>query len=608
MLPTVFDIATLQALYRDGRLTPLQMVEEVLRRIASSKDAAVWISRVADDDLRGAARALMAGPGPGADQPLWGVPFAVKDNIDCAGLDTTAACPAFAYPVAEDASVVARLRAAGALLVGKTNLDQFATGLNGTRSPYGAPRCVFDARYISGGSSSGSAVAVAAGQVAFALGTDTAGSGRVPAAFNNLVGVKPTRGLLPLRGVVPACLSLDCVSVLATTAADADQVRRIAQGVDAQDPYSRIAPQRRLPQSGFRFGVLPQAEREFFGDGTAAALYAQAIERMQALGGIAQEFDYTPFREAAALLYSGPWVAERLEPLRGFMRGHAAEMDPSVRSIIEGAQRLDAAEVFAGMHRLQALRRRADADWSRLDLLLLPTAPQQFTVEQMRADPLVLNARLGLYTNFVNLLDCCAVAVPAGFLPAGLPFGVTLIAPAFTDDALASLAARLHHATACGLGADRAVAVPAPPTTIPEPDGRLVIAVVGAHLSGMPLNHELSNNAGLLLRQCRTAPDYRLYVLPATVPKKPGLLHAPGHVGPGIELELWSLPAEAFGRFVARIPSPLGVGKLKLDDGSEATGFLCEPHALSGAEEITRFGGWRTYIASLKKPAAALAG
>ena len=599
-LPAMLDMASLQRLYREGGATPPQVVEEVLRRIDAGGDDAVWISRVAADSLRAAARELMASGGPDAQRPLWGVPFAVKDNIDCAGLDTTAACPAFRYTPALDAPVVARLRAAGALLVGKTNLDQFATGLNGTRSPYGAPRSVFDSRYISGGSSSGSAVAVAAGQVSFALGTDTAGSGRVPAAFNNLVGVKPSRGLLPVRGMVPACRSLDCVSVLAATVADADRVRRIAEGPDGQDPYSRRGTQRFLPANGFRFGVLAPADREFFGDAAAARLYEQAAVRLQALGGTAVEFDFAPFRETAALLYNGPWVAERLEPLREFVRDHAGEMDPAVRSIIEGAARFDAADAFGGLHRLQVLRARVAREWSRLDLLLLPTAPTQYTVEQMLRQPLLLNSRLGIYTNFVNLLDCCAVAVPAGFGEGGLPFGVTLVAPAFTDDALAGLAARLHHTAACGLGIDRGAPVPEPEAAALS---GTVLAVVGAHLSGMPLNHELTACGGRLLRTCRTAPDYRFYVLPDTVPPKPGLVRDPGYRGPGIELELWALPADAFGAFVARIPAPLGIGKLRLEDGSEASGFLCEKYAVAGAEEITHWGGWRSFIArSDRKP------
>jgi allophanate hydrolase len=600
MLPKILTIADLQRRYRSGALTPLQVVDAVLVRIAEDADPAVWISRVPAEALRAAAHALMAGAGPSDAQPLWGIPFAVKDNIDCADLPTTAACPAFSYQPTVDATVVARLRAAGALLVGKTNLDQFATGLNGTRSPFGAPRSVFDGRYISGGSSSGSAVAVASGMVAFALGTDTAGSGRVPAAFNNLIGVKPSRGLLSAAGVVPACRSLDCVTVLAATAADADCVRRLAQGFDDGDPYSRLGVQRPLLPPGFRFGVLAAEQREFFGDAEAERLYDAAIERMHALGGVPVVFDYTPFAEAAALLYAGPWVAERFAPLRGFIETQAVAMEPTVLRIIAGAAQFDAAAAFSGFYQLQALRRRADAEWSRLDLLLLPTAPTIYTVEQLRAEPLLLNTRLGHYTNFVNLLDCCAVAAPAGFRDDGLPFGVSLIAPAFADDALAALAGALHQAGDGGLGVDRTAAIPAPAVPVAaSDDNTVVIGVVGAHLSGMPLNRELTAAGGTLVRSCRTAPDYRLYVLPDTVPKKPGLQREPGFIGPGIEVELWRLPVAAYGAFVARIPAPLGVGKWQLDDGESVSGFLCEAHALVGATEVTHYGGWRAYIAAI---------
>ncbi|MES2490401.1 MAG: allophanate hydrolase [Pseudomonadota bacterium] len=599
MLPQILTISDLQTRYREGSLTPLQLIEDVLQRIAASTDKAVWISRVSDVALRDAAQALMKAGAPSANQPLWGIPFAVKDNIDCAGLDTTAACPSFAYRPQEDAAVVARLRAAGALLIGKTNLDQFATGLNGTRSPYGAPRSVFDSRYISGGSSSGSAVAVAAGQVCFSLGTDTAGSGRVPASFNNLIGIKPTKGLLPTHGVVPACRSLDCVTVFAATAADADQVRRVAQGDDARDPYARTAPQRSLPVAGFRFAVLPVAQREFFGDGEAARLYAESIERLKGLGGVAVEFDYTPFRDAASLLYSGGFVAERLEPLREFIHGRSAEMDATVYRIISGAARFTAADLFADITTLTALRRKTDSAWTQFDLMLLPTSPTTYRVDEMQADPVQLNSRLGLYTNFVNLLDCCAVAVPAGFRGNGLPFGVSLIAPAFADDALAALAERLHRSGQFGLGVDRKATILESTMSISVPaDDRIVIAVVGAHLTGMPLNHELTGPGGTLVRKARTTKNYRFYVLPNTTPKKPGLVYAPDAEGPGIELELWSLPAAAFGQFVARIPSPLGIGKLKLEDGTEVSGFLCEAYAVAGAQEITSLGGWRAYIAN----------
>ena len=591
MLPVIADLARLRTLYEQGA-APSEIIEEVIARCAAYEDSAVWIARVPESELRAAARALERLPGP--RPPLWGIPFAVKDNIDCVGLPTSAGCPAFAFAPQADAPVVARLKQAGALLVGKTNLDQFATGLNGTRSPYGSPHSVFSAAHISGGSSSGSAVAVAAGLVSFALGTDTAGSGRVPAAFNNIVGVKPTRGLLSTRGVVPACRSLDCVSLFAATAAEADELRRIAQGFDPEDPFSREDVARPLPQSGWRFGVLRAADREFFGDSEAARLYEEAIARLETLGGTASPVDYGLFREAAALLYDGPFVAERLAAIGPFLAEHGDEVEPAVRSIIESARRFDAADAFRGLYRLAELRRAAEAQWSNLDFLLLPTAPTIYTIAEMHADPVRLNARLGLYTNFVNLLDCCAIAVPAGFRRDGLPFGVSLIAPAFNDQALAHIAALLQADTSFGLGKDRQAAAPARGIPMQTPT-LLPLLVLGAHLSGMPLNHELRAAGGVLQRACRTAPGYRLFVLPGAKPPKPGLLRAPDLDGPGIEGEIWGLPPEAFARFVAAIPAPLGIGKVMLEDGSSVSGFLAEPYALSGAQEITELGGWRRY-------------
>ena len=452
MLPEVLDIATLQRGYREGRWTPREVLHEVMQRIAKG-DPAAWICTIAPERIEALVADL--GPTPDPSRPLWGVPFAVKDNIDVQGLPTTAACPAYAYRPDADATVIARLRAAGAVPVGKTNLDQFATGLNGTRSPHGAPRCVFDGDYVSGGSSSGSAVAVASGQVAFALGTDTAGSGRVPAAFNNLVGIKPSRGLLSTRGVVPACRSLDCVTVLALDVTDADTVMSAARGYDADDPYSRTAASRSLPTTGLRCGVLSPVEREFHGDAGAASLYAQAIAALAPLGVAVREFDYAPFRESAALLYEGPWPAERLAAIEPFLRDHAKEIEPTVRGIIGNGRRVSGADVFRGLHDLERLRRLCEQQWQDLDCLLLPTAPTIYTVEQMRADPIRLNSRLGLYTNFVNLLDCCAVATPAGFRSDGLPFGVSLVAPAFADTDLARLAGRLHAAIGDGRGIAR---------------------------------------------------------------------------------------------------------------------------------------------------------
>ncbi|MBJ7418512.1 MAG: allophanate hydrolase, partial [Niveispirillum sp.] len=456
-----------------------------------------------------------------------GYPLCRQGQYDAGGIPTTAACPAFAFTPASDSTVVAKLRAAGAILVGKTNLDQFATGLNGTRSPYGAPRCVFNSDYISGGSSSGSAVVVAHGQVAFALGTDTAGSGRVPAAFNDLVGIKPSKGLLSTSGLVPACRSQDCITVLAHDVADGDLVRRVAEGFDAADPFSRPVQTRPLRLSGFRFGVLAGAEKEFLGDHAAAALYDAAVERLVSLGGTAVPFDYKPLRECAHLLYGGPWVAERLAAIEEFFEGQADAMDPTVRAIIAGAEGKTAVEAFVGQYSLAFYTQEIARIWSDLDLLLLPTTPTIYTVADMLADPVRLNSNLGRYTNFVNLLDCAAVAVPAGFRPNGLPFGVTLIGPAFTDNGLAVLASRLH-----GKGEIMPTA----------PADWLPIVVVGAHLSGMPLNQELTSVGGIKLGDVRTAPDYRFYALAGTVPPKPGLVREPGFAGPGIVAEEWALP------------------------------------------------------------------
>jgi len=595
MLPTILDLTSLRAAYEAGT-TPLDVVETVIARRATSKDPAIFITPTPDETLRAEARALVARAPTPNSLPLWGIPFAVKDNIDVAGLPTTAACPAFAYHPEKDATVVARLRAAGAIVIGKSNLDQFATGLNGTRSPHGAPRSVFNADYVSGGSSSGSAVAVASGLAAFALGTDTAGSGRVPAAFNNLVGIKPTPGLLSNTGAVPACKSVDCITIFAATVGDGVAIRKIAEGFDATDAFSRRASPTSLPAIGLRVGVLDGAEQEFFGDANVEALYDQAIDRARSLGATIVPFDYAPFREAAALLYDGPWVAERLAAVEDFLASHPGDFDPTVRAIIEGAKGKTAVDAFNGRYRLEELRRKTELEWVKADLLLLPTAPTTYKVADMLADPIVLNGRLGRYTNFVNLLDCAAIAVPAGFGDNGLPGGVTLIAPAFTDDALAPVADALHRAAAAGMGVDRTTALPQQSRVAAPEDDSVAIAVVGAHLTGMPLNHELTTLGGSLVKTCRTAGDYRLFVLPNTAPQKPGLLREPGHEGNGLEIEVWALPPDGFGRFVARIPAPLGIGKVTLEDGSDVSCFLCEAYAVKDAEEITGLGGWRNYI------------
>jgi allophanate hydrolase len=592
-LPWILDLASLRGLY-EGGVSPLDMVEALIARLDAATDPAIFISRASSEQLRAAAADLLARAPQPNSLPLWGVPFAVKDNIDAAGFATTAACPAFAYSPAEDAVVVARLRAAGAIVIGKTNLDQFATGLNGTRSPYGAPRSVFNSDYVSGGSSSGSAVTVAAGLAAFALGTDTAGSGRVPAAFNNIVGIKPSPGRVPNTGVVPACRSVDVVTVFAANVADGVAVRSVMDGYDIGDPFSRHAASASLPANP-RVGVLMHKGKEFYGNSAYAALYEDAIERARTLGAEIVEFDYAPFREAAALLYQGPWVAERLAAIKAFFASHADAMDPTVKTIVGGAEKFSAVDAFEGRYELGRLKQLTLPEWAKVDMLLLPTSPDIQTVAAMKADPIALNSRFGLFTNFANLLDCSAIAVPGGFTADGLPFGVMLIAPQDCDDALAPFANAMHQAAATGSGLDRAKAVP---DVAPPASDRIEIAVVGAHLTGMPLNRELTTLGGTLVEETRTAPGYRFFALKGTVPPKPGLQRAPEVDGPGIVVEIWSLPAAGFGTFVSKIPSPLGVGKLVLVDGRHVTGFLCEAAALADAEEITHFRGWRAYIAS----------
>ncbi|MBI1182396.1 MAG: allophanate hydrolase [Alphaproteobacteria bacterium] len=599
------QIEDLLAAYRDGSATPEQVVDDVYDRIEAWGDEAVWISLVPREEAVAKARALPARPEGIDGLALYGVPFAVKDNIDCAGLPTTAACPDYAYQPWENATAVQRLLDAGAILIGKTNLDQFATGLNGTRSPYGAPRCVFDRDYISGGSSSGSAVAVAAGMVSFALGTDTAGSGRVPAALNNIVGVKPTKGLLSTAGVVPACRSLDCVTVFSFSVGDANRVRHIAQANDGDDPYGRTMAPRPLPLRGFRFGILAEEDRVFFDDRDSAGLYDRACERLASLGGQAVAFDYQPFGAAAALLYEGPWVSERLAAIQTFFNTNPMAVHPVVRQIVRGARQFTGVDVFEGQYRLKALERVAAREWEKFDFMLLPTCPTTYRVSEMEADPIQLNANLGVYTNFVNLLDCCGIAVPAGKRRDGLPLGVTLIGPAFADDSLAVLADRLHRALVETAGATGELLSTRSLVPEPAPEAYVDLAVVGAHLRGMPLHHQLTELEARFVRACRTAPDYRLFALPNTEPAKPGLIREPGYEGKGIEVEVWRLTEPAFGRFVGRVPSPLGIGTVELEDGLGVKGFLCEDWAVRGAEDITAYGGWKAYCTALTMGKAA---
>ena len=534
--------------------------------------------------------------------PLAGLLFAVKDNMNVAGMATTAGCPAFGFKPDEHAVVVHKLLAAGATLVGKTNLDQFACGLNGTRSPYGPVPNAFNANYVSGGSSSGSAYVVATGQVDFALGTDTAGSGRVPAGLNNIVGLKPSKGLVSTRGVVPAAQSVDCVSIFARTTELAAQVLDVLAGYDRQDPYSRqLELNAQLWGARFRFGVPSTCK--FFGDALAEAAFDQGIQQLKALGGSPISIDYTPLAKAADLLYNSALVAERYAAIRPFFDAHETEVMEPVRSIIARGRDYSAADLYAAQTLLRSYGQQAGAMWNDIDVLLVPTAPTHYRLAQMQADPVVLNRNLGEYTNFVNLLDYAAIAIPSSIRADGLPFGVTLIGPCGSDWQLADLGQRLHHSTGLKQGftsSNLPVAQSIRAQTAIKNEVTIPVAVVGAHLTGMPLNGQLLERGAQLAQTTTTASHYRLYALPDTTPPKPGLQRVASG-GAAIAVEVWDVPVAQVGSFLALIPAPLGLGKVELADGSWVTGFICEGFAFDAAQDVTPFGGWRAYMQSLKK-------
>ncbi len=597
------SLSTLRARYLQGTLTPLQLVEQLHAQM-QAEDAAldrhIWIRRLTLDEMRGYAQAL-AGRDP-RTLPLYGIPFAIKDNIDLAGVPTTAACPDFAYMPERSATVVQRLIDAGAIPVGKTNLDQFATGLVGVRSPYGACRNALNPEYVSGGSSSGSAVAVALGLASFSLGTDTAGSGRVPAMLNNLIGLKPSCGRLSGTGMVPACRTLDTISIFALTAADAAQVLAVAEGEDASDPYSKPMPPAGYnfgAAASFRFGVPRAEDLEFHGNAEGPALFAQAVEQLKALGGVPVEVDLRPFRAVATLLYEGPWVAERYAAIRPFIEKQPQALHPVTRVITEQGIRFSAPDTFEALYKLKALEKQTRGVWQGIDCLLTPTASNAYTIAAVQADPVRLNSNLGHYTNFVNLLDLSAVAVPTGMMPMGIPFGVTLVARSGQDLPLLTLAARLHAHTLPTVGATPHA--PHRPGALPDAalfsSGQVQVAVCGAHLSGLPLNHQLTQRGARLVRTVRSAPLYRFYCLPGGPVQRPGLVRV-GQGGAAIEMEVWELPASEFGSFVAGIPAPLGIGTVALEDGSSVQGFICEAYAVAGAQDISHYGGWRAYLAS----------
>ncbi|RYY01585.1 MAG: allophanate hydrolase [Gammaproteobacteria bacterium] len=579
--------------YRSQTITASDALHSLRSQLDSNDPA--WIYILSTDELNAQIAALTS-----TDLPLYGVPFAVKDNIDVAGVPTTAACPAFTYIPSADATTVALLKKAGAIVIGKTNLDQFATGLVGTRSPYGAVPNSFKADYISGGSSSGSGVTVARGLVPFSLGTDTAGSGRIPAGFNNIVGLKPTKGRFSTSGVVPACRSLDCVSIFALTVNDAEIVANVMTAFDATDGFSRTALSAPIYFSSKpKFGV--PLNPEWFGDHEAEAAWNVSLEKFMSLGAELIPIDFTPMFTLAQLLYGGPWVAERHAAVAKFMAEHARDMNSVVRSIIEKAVNFSATDTFVAEYQRADLARDIQLLMKNVDALLVPTSPRHPTTAAVDADPILVNSQLGTYTNFVNLADCSALALPSVIRKDGLPFGITLIAPAWQDAALAKFGKIWQTNADLNLGTSNRKA----PTVISKniaPEGYVRLAVVGAHLTGMPLNVQLQERNAIFVESTLTANTYRLFALPNTTPPKPGLIRGrAGETGAEIIVELWDVPLEKFGSFVALIPAPLGIGTLTLEDGREVKGFICEGAAVEGATDITHLGGWRAYIKSLQK-------
>lgn len=563
----------------DTGATPADIVREVYRCIDAVADPAIFIHLRSMDDVIAEAEAL---PARSDAQPLWGVPFVAKDNIDVAGIPTTAACPAYAYTPEEDAFVVAKLRAAGALVIGKTNLDQFATGLVGVRSPYGVPKNAVDPEIVPGGSSSGSGVAVGHGFVTFSLGTDTAGSGRVPAALNNIVGLKPSLGALSATGVVPACRTLDTISIFASHVSDAFAAFQVACAEDAQDAYSKkiAAGQLSAAPTTFKVGVPDANSRIFFDDEVQAASFEDSLDKLKSHGATIVELDFSPFYAVAEMLYEGAWVAERYTVVEDLMRDEPGAFHPTTAKIIGAAEKLSAADVFRGIYRLKELESAAQDLTGQVDLLCVPTIPTFYSVADLDADPVTPNSNLGTYTNFVNLLDMCGIAVPSEPRSDGRPGSITLLAPGGQDALVASLAATFAGETIA--------ATPGSAT-----DTEIALAVCGAHMSGMALNHELTSRGGRLLEATRTAPRYRLYALAGGPPERPGLLRF--EKGARIDLELWALPKTAVGAFLEGIPAPLSIGTVELENGLKAHGFLVETTGVQGADDITHLGSWRKY-------------
>ena len=594
------NISYLTESYKNNSLTPKQVVENILERSKEFIEHKIWIHQLSLEEIQPYLNRLENMSI--SELPLYGIPFAIKDNIDLAGIPTTAACPAFSKIPEQSAFVVQQLINAGAIPIGKTNMDQFATGLVGTRSPepWGACKNSFNKENISGGSSSGSAVSVALGLASFSLGTDTAGSGRVPASFNNLVGVKPSIGLLSMTGVLPACRSLDCVSIFALTTDDANTVLEQAAVYDSDDQYARKVTfdnnirQYGIPSDEFTFAVPKMEQLEFFGNYSAKNIFLDSIKKMESLGGIKKEIDFSIFIQAAKLLYEGPWVAERYVAIEELIQQHPEELLPVINTIIGGAEGKLATDAFKAEYQMQVYRAKAKEMLSQFDFLMTPTAGTIYTVDEVNADPIKLNSNLGYYTNFMNLLDCACVAVPAGFLENGLPWGVSLVSTAMHDRKLLSFANKWQQHNKFTPG-NLENALPISDATAISYSDMIPVIVCGAHLEGLALNWQLTERGALLLEQTQSANSYRMFVIEGAL-ERPGMVRD-DEEGTAIDIEIWQVPKSEFGSFVAAIPAPLGIGKVETTDGRWLPGFICEGSAIIGAKEISHSGGWRQYIA-----------
>lgn len=568
--PKKLSINWLKKMYASNKITPEEVVLEIINRYHRNKEMNIWITPPKFENIKPYIDKLK-GTNPNS-LPLWGIPFAIKDNIDLENIETTAACPEYAYTPKESAEVVKKLIEAGAIPVGKTNLDQFATGLVGTRSPYGEVHNALKPELISGGSSSGSAVSVARGQAAFALGTDTAGSGRVPALLNNLVGFKSSFGAWSTKGLVKACASLDCITVFSVDLEEAVIVDDVVRGFIGEDPWSKEIPKpvSRLPKKI----CLPNKAPEFYGPygREYEKAWNESVEKIQELNIPIEYIDYDMFSEAAAILYEGPWVAERWKDLVDFIKENPDKVFPVTKTILEsgGNPKFDAVSVFKAIHRLQELKVKTKI-MLKDAVLVMPTAGGTWTRDEVRENPIATNSHMGKYTNHCNLLDLSAIAIPSGYAAEDVPFGITIFSLSDEEGLLIGLGRELK-------------------------EEKITVAVCGLHMQGYPLEVQMIECGSKYLRTCKTADKYKLFKL-NTNPTKPGLIKVQSG-GSSIEVELWEMPLDKLGYFTSLISSPLGMGKVELEDGSEVCGFICEEYGKQDGEDITIFGGWRN-LASL---------